>query len=66
MFVNLLSKEGANERNGKLLSPKSIKHNLSLISDVFSYAVKVGVVSDNPCSKVMDVEISAGYNGLAR
>lgn len=52
VFVNSLSKEGANERNGKPLSPKSIKHNLSLISDVFSYAVRMGVVSDNPCSKV--------------
>lgn len=51
-FVNSLSKEGANERTGKPLSPKTIRHNLSLISDVFSYAVKMGVVAENPCSKV--------------
>lgn len=51
-FVNSLSKEGANERTGKPLAPKTIRHNLSLISDVFSYAVKMGVVSENPCSKV--------------
>lgn len=51
-FVNALSKEGANERTGKPLAPKTIRHNLSLISDVFSYAVKMGVVSDNPCAKV--------------
>ena len=51
-FVNSLSKEGANERTGKPLAPKTIRHNLSFVSDVFSYAVKMGVTSDNPCSKV--------------
>ena len=51
-FVNSLSKEGANERTGNPLAPKTIRHNLSLISDVFSYAVKMGVVAENPCSKV--------------
>lgn len=51
-FVNALSKEGANEKTGKPLAPKTIRHNLSFISDVFSYGVKMGVVSDNPCSKV--------------
>ena len=51
-FINSLSKEGANERTGKPLAPKTIRHNLSLVSDVFSYAVKMGVVSDNPCSRV--------------
>ena len=48
-FVNTLSKDGANERTGKPLAPKTIRHNLSLISDVFSYAVKVGVAADYPC-----------------
>ncbi len=51
-FVNSLTKEGANEKTGKPLAPKTIRHNLSLISDVFSYAVKMGVVADNPCAKV--------------
>ncbi|MBR1383813.1 MAG: tyrosine-type recombinase/integrase [Ruminococcus sp.] len=51
-FVNSLSKEGANERTGKPLAPKTIRHNLSFVSDVFAYAVKMGVVSDNPCAKV--------------
>ncbi len=51
-FVNSLAKEGANEKTGKPLAPKTIRHNLSFISDVFSYAVKMGIVSDNPCSKV--------------
>ena len=51
-YVNSLAKEGANEKTGKPLAPKTIRHNLSFISDVFSYAVKMGLVSDNPCSKV--------------
>lgn len=51
-FVNSLSKDGANERTGKLLAPKTIRHNMSFVSDVFAYAVKMGVVSDNPCAKV--------------
>ena len=51
-FINTLSKDGANERTGKPLAPKTIRHNLNLVSDVFSYAVKMGVVSENPCSKV--------------
>ena len=51
-FVNPLAKDGANEKTGKPLAPKTIRHNLSLISDVFGYAVKMGIVPDNPCSKV--------------
>ncbi|MBP1537319.1 MAG: site-specific integrase [Ruminococcus sp.] len=51
-FVNSLAKEGANEKTGKPLAPKTIRHNLSFISDVYSYAVKMGLVSENPCSKV--------------
>lgn len=51
-FVNSLTKEGANEKTGKPLAPKTIRHNLSFISDVFSYAVRMDLVSDNPCRKV--------------
>ena len=52
LFVNGLSKDGANEKTGKPLAAKTIRHYLSLISDIFSYAVKMGVVSDNPCGRV--------------
>jgi len=52
-FVNSLAKEGASEKTGKALAPKPIRHNLSLISDVFSYAVRMDIVSDNPCRKVV-------------
>lgn len=51
-FVNSLAKEGANEKTGKPLAPKTICHNLSFISDVFSYAVRMDLVADNPCRKV--------------
>jgi len=51
-FVNSLAKEGANEKTSKPLAPKTIRHNLSFISDVFSYAVRMDLVSDNPCRKV--------------
>lgn len=51
-FLNSLAKDGANMLTGKPLSPKTIHHHLELISDVFSYAVKMELVSDNPCTKV--------------
>lgn len=51
-FINSLVKDGTNLTNGKPLAPKTMKHYLSLISDVFSYAVKMEIVPDNPCSKV--------------
>lgn len=38
--------------NGLELSPKSIKNHLSLISSVFTYAVKMGMVQNNPCRAV--------------
>lgn len=51
-FINSLAKDGANEKTGKPLAPKTIRHNLSLISDIFGYAIKMGVVSYNPCSRI--------------
>lgn len=52
-FVNSMAQEGANMRNGKPLAPKTIRHHLSLISDIYSYAVRMDMVSDNPCSRVV-------------
>lgn len=51
-FLNSLAKDGANMLTGKPLSPKTIHHHLELISDVFVYAVKMELISTNPCSKV--------------
>ena len=39
-------------QTGKPLSRKTAVHHLSFISDVFSYAVRMDIVSDNPCRKV--------------
>ena len=52
-FVNSLAQDGANEKTGKPLAPKTIRHNLSFISDVFTYAIRCGLLSDNPCTKVI-------------
>lgn len=51
-FLNSLAKDGANMLTGKPLSPKTIHHHLELISNVFSYAIKMELLSNNPCSKV--------------
>ena len=51
-FINDLALNGRNKRNGKPLSRKTVVHHLSFISDVFGYAVKMDMLSDNPCQKV--------------
>ncbi len=51
-FVNDLSFNAKNMQTGKPLARKTVIHHLSFISDVFSYAVKMSMVSDNPCSRV--------------
>ncbi len=50
-FVNDLI-NSTSERTGKPLARKTVIHHLSFISDVFSYAVKMDMISDNPCRKV--------------
>ncbi|MCM1227194.1 MAG: site-specific integrase [Clostridium sp.] len=51
-FINDLLLNGKNMKNGRPLSRKTAVHHLSFISDVFSYAVKMDMISDNPCRKV--------------
>lgn len=51
-FINNLLLNGKNQRNSKPLSRKTVVHHLSFISDVFSYAVKMGMLCDNPCRVV--------------
>lgn len=50
-FVNDLM-NSTSERTGKPLAKKTVVHHLSFISDVFNYAVKMDMISDNPCRKV--------------
>ncbi|MBP3856346.1 MAG: site-specific integrase [Ruminiclostridium sp.] len=51
-FVNDLAVNGRNIQTGKPLSRKTVIHHLSLISSIFSYAVKMDMLSTNPCTKV--------------
>ena len=51
-FINDLALNGTNLLTGKPLSRKTAVHHLSFISDVFSYAVKMEMLTDNPCRRV--------------
>lgn len=48
-FVNDMSLNGKSMKTGEPLSRKTVIHHLSFISDVFNYAVKMGMIADNPC-----------------
>lgn len=52
-FINSLGEPGASQAGTDHgLSPKTIKNHLSLVSSVFSYAVKMGMIQYNPCRAV--------------
>ena len=51
-FVTDMLVNGKNMNTGKPLSRKTAVHHLSFISDVFSYAVKMEMLTDNPCRRV--------------
>lgn len=51
-FINDLLLNGKSKKTGKPLSRKTVVHHLSFISDVFSYAVKMDMLGENPCRKV--------------
>ena len=51
-FVNDLALNGKNKKNGKPLARKTVIHHLNFMSDIFSYAVQMGMLSDNPCRTV--------------
>ena len=57
-FILSLSKQGANLTTGGGLSGKTQKHFLSLISNVMKYAIKCGIISENPCKDVEIVKTS--------
>ena len=52
-FINDLAVNGRNLLNGKSLSRKTVLHHLTFISDVFNYAVRLGMVRENPCRRVV-------------
>lgn len=51
-FVTDMLVNGKNMNTGKPLSRKTAVHHLSFISDVFSYAVRMGMLCDNLCRRV--------------
>lgn len=51
-FVTDMLVNGKNMNTGKPLSRKTAVHHQSFISDVFSYAVRMGMLCDNPCRRV--------------
>ena len=50
-FVNNLAKT-TSEATGRRYARKTIVHHLSFISTVFGYALKMGMLTDNPCRRV--------------
>lgn len=52
-FINSLGEPGANQAKPERgLSPKSVKNHLSVISTIFTYAIKMDMVMKNPCRAV--------------
>ena len=51
-FTTDMQVNGKNYNSGKPLSRKTAVHHLSFISDVFNYAIRMGMLSDNPCRRV--------------
>jgi integrase len=48
-FISSLAKPGANTITDGSLSYKTIKHHLGFLQGVFSYAVRMKYISENPC-----------------
>ncbi|MBO5340521.1 MAG: site-specific integrase [Oscillospiraceae bacterium] len=51
-FIAKMGKPGANMRTQAPLSPKTQRNYLSLLSSIFSYAVDMELIQDNPCTNV--------------
>lgn len=52
-FINNLSEKGINQTTGGGLSPKTIRNYLSFVSDIMQYAVRMGMIQNNPCRNVI-------------
>ena len=52
-FINSLTKPGVNKTNPeKGLAYKTIKHYRSFISEIFDYAIRIEMLTKNPCTNV--------------
>ena len=52
-FINGLGEDGQNKRTGGPLAPKTIRDYAGFISSVLEYAVKMELIQDNPCRRVV-------------
>jgi len=52
-FITDLAVNGKNQRTGEPLKRKSLQHHLIFISGVFQYAIRLGMLTDNPCERVV-------------
>ncbi len=51
-FVNNLQEDGI-KKDGGCLAPKTVREYQSFISTIFDYAVKMDMLKDNPCRRVI-------------
>ena len=65
-FINSLAQPGANKRTGQPLSQKTMRHHLSFISSIFEYAIRLDMVTTNPCSRVTIPKIDANGNAYKK
>ena len=61
-FINSLAQNGVNKNTGGALSRKTITHQLSFISSVFEYAIKMDMLTSNPCKRVTIPKYDANGN----
>lgn len=55
-FILSLANEGVNQRTGQGLSTKTQKHYICFISCVMKYAIKCGIIINNPCQNISVVK----------
>ena len=51
-LITCLEAEGQNKKTGKKLSSATVRLCVAFVSSVLDYAIKMGAVQDNPCSRV--------------
>lgn len=55
-FILSLAQKGVNQKTGEGLSEKTQKHYICFISDVMKYAIKCGLITNNPCKNISVVK----------
>lgn len=51
-FVDILLRD-KNTKSGKPISVKTVRNNISFVSDVFAYAIRTGMNVENPCRDIV-------------